>query len=86
MQERRRLTRTRIFACAKVVARHFLPPCDCAVANLTSLGARLEFASTTAIPNIFELTLDAGRTWRVCHVVWRTPTEMGVEFANPQSN
>ena len=84
MQERRRLTRTRIFACAKVVARHFLRPCDCTVVNLTSLGARLEFASTTAIPSIFELTFDSGRTWHVCHVVWRTTTEVGIEFADPQ--
>jgi len=84
MQERRRLTCTRIFASAKIIARHFCRPGDCAVRNISSLGARLELSSTAAIPSIFELTFDAGRTWRVCHVVWRTMTELGVEFSDPQ--
>lgn len=84
MQERRRIPRTRIFAAAKIIARHYARPYDCAVRNISSLGARLEFPTTTAIPSIFELTFDAGRTLRVCHVVWRTMTEVGVEFSDPQ--
>ena len=58
---------------------------DCTVRNITSLGARLEFQSTASIPSTFELTFDAGRTLRVCHVVWRTIAELGVEFLDPQS-
>ena len=84
MQERRRIPRTRIFAIAKAIAPHPVRPHDCAVRNISSLGARLEFPTTTAIPSIFELTFDAGRTLRVCHVVWRTMTEIGVEFSDPQ--
>jgi hypothetical protein len=84
MQERRRIPRTRIFAIAKAIGRHPIRPHNCVVRNISSLGARLEFATTTAIPSIFELTFDAGRTLRVCHVVWRTMTEIGVEFSDPQ--
>jgi hypothetical protein len=79
MREHRRLARTRISASAKIIARHFRHPGDCAVRDISSVGACLELPSTTAIPSIFELTFD-GRTCRVCHVVWRTMTELGVEF------
>jgi hypothetical protein len=84
MLKRRRIPRTLIFATAKVMARHASRPHGCVVHNISSLGARLEFPTTTEIPSIFELTFDASQTLRVCHVVWRTMTEVGVEFSNPQ--
>ena len=49
------------------------------------LGACLEFRTTNAIPSIFELTFDAGLTLRECHVIWRTTTEVGVAFLDPQA-
>lgn len=82
MIERRRAVRTKVFLAAQIrTARR--PPLviDCVVRDVSPLGARLELRDTSTLPNIFELTFDAGRTLRACHVVWRTPTDVGVEFS-----
>ena len=31
-----------------------------------------------------DLTFDSARTLRACHIVWRTPNEIGVEFSIPR--
>ena len=82
MIERRRAVRTKVFLAAQIrTARR--PPLviDCVVRDVSPLGARLELRDTSTLPNIFELTFDSGRTLRACHVVWRTPTDVGVEFS-----
>jgi hypothetical protein len=82
MIERRRAVRTKVFLAAQIhTARR--PPLviNCVVRDVSHLGARLELSDTSALPNIFELTFDSGRTLRACHVVWRTPTVVGVEFS-----
>ena len=81
MIERRRAVRTKVFLAAQIrTARR--PPLviDCVVRDVSPLGARLELRDTSTLPNIFELTFDADRTLRACHVVWRTPTDVGVEL------
>jgi hypothetical protein len=82
MIERRRAVRTKVFLAAQIrTARR--PPLviNCVVRDVSHLGARLELSDTSTLPNIFELTFDSGRTLRACHVVWRTPTVVGVEFS-----
>jgi PilZ domain len=82
MIERKRAVRTKVFLAAQIrTARR--PPLviDCVVRDVSPLGARLELRDTSTLPNIFELTFDSGRTLRACHVVWRTPTDVGVEFS-----
>jgi len=80
MVDRRRVPRTRISAPARVLV--VKAPCayDCTVRDISSLGARIAFSGAAMMPNIFELTFDHAKTLRVCHVVWRTGTELGVEF------
>jgi len=85
MLERRRLPRTRIFAVAKAIARHPPWPYDCSVRNISALGACLEFRANNAIPSNFDLTFDRGRTLRECHVIWRTTSEVGIAFLDPQA-
>ena len=80
MSERRRVPRTRISAPAKVFAVKSANAYDCTVRDISSLGARLEFGDTAMVPNLFELTFDHARTLRVCHVAWRSGTELGVKF------
>jgi hypothetical protein len=82
MLEQRWVFRTRVLKAAKVIAIY--PTCiyDCLVRDISSLGARLEFSSTAAVPDTFELTFDSGRTLRDCHVAWRTKTQVGVKFSN----
>jgi len=78
MIERRRAPRIRIFKRAKIVLDSSFR--DCIVQEISTIGARLEFSSTTHIPDIFDLTLDAGHTLRACRIAWRTSTHIGVEF------
>ena len=54
---------------------------DCIVRDISPLGARVELCDTSKLANIFELTFDSGRTLRACHVVWRRPMHVGVEFS-----
>ena len=81
MIERRRVPRTRVSALAEVFAVKSSRAYDCTVRDISSLGARLEFRDGSMVPTLFELTFDHARTLRVCHVAWRTETELGVEFA-----
>ena len=78
MPERRRVPRTRVFKSAKIISSKSVR--DCIVRDISKFGACLALISTTSIPDIFELTFDAGRTLRPCRAAWRTATEIGVEF------
>lgn len=85
MLERRRVRRTRILKPAAVIAGHRSPHVyECLVRDVTSFGARIELTSTALLPNIFELTFDSFRTMRGCHVIWRTTSQVGVEFSLAQ--
>ena len=84
MLERRRISRTRIFAPAMIIPSRPPRACECIVRDITSFGALLEFQETAVLPNFFDLTFDSARTLRACHIVWRTPNEMGVRFSIPR--
>jgi hypothetical protein len=53
---------------------------DCLVRDISTFGARLEFPTTAILSDRFELTFEKARTIRACQVVWRTDTQVGVEF------
>jgi len=80
MLERRRLTRTRIFAPAIVIPNGGSFVWDCYVRDITSNGARLEFPSAPVIPSVFNLTFDSAKTLRACHLVWRIANEVKASF------
>jgi hypothetical protein len=79
MQDRRRARRIQMYRCAKILANGSLR--DCVVRDLSTLGARLAFVTTSYIPDRFSLSFDDGHTLRECRVAWRSATDMGVEFA-----
>ena len=80
MQERRRFRRTQVFKAAKLITNvQGLAP-DCVVRDISVNGARLALRTTAFIPDTFDLTFDGARTLRSCRVVWRTTTQIGVEF------
>ena len=81
MLERRRLTRTRIFAPAIVIPNGGSFVWGCYVRDITSNGARLEFPSAPVIPSVFNLTFDSAKTLRACHLVWRIANEVGVRLS-----
>jgi hypothetical protein len=76
--EKRRIQRTRVLKCAKIAMDQSLR--DCLVRDISSLGVCVAFTSAARIPASFELTFDAGRTFRKCRVAWRSETQVGVEF------
>jgi len=55
---------------------------QCTVRNISETGAQLALTSTELIPNRFDLIFEDRSPTRVCNVVWRAPTRLGVQF-NP---
>jgi hypothetical protein len=80
MLERRLLPRIRVLRHVKLIVGADAPLVPCTVHDLTAAGARLALACTEALPDLFELTFDHGRSRRSCRVVWRGPAEIGVAF------
>ena len=78
MQERRLHSRTRVFKAAQLFGATHLD--DCVVRDISVTGARLTMASTTCIPDTFDLSFDGARTLRPCLVIRRTATEIGLRF------
>ena len=50
----------------------------CVVRNLSQTGASLEVHGP--VPGAFELVFDGDQSRRLCHVVWRGETRIGVKF------
>ena len=76
--ERRRMQRTRVSKAAMIVSKSCAV--DCQVRDLTALGAGLETIKATALPTAFQLTLDHGRTYRECRLIWQRSNKLGVAF------
>ena len=51
----------------------------CVIRNLSEAGAKLEVASVTRIPRVFDLMVPKVRP-QPCLVIWRTLKELGVQF------
>ncbi len=82
--ERRSVTRTRVQRNAQlVVSDGAAKKLQCTLQDLTSTGACLSLASTSRVPDTFELTLDGGRSCRPCWVRWRSGRRLGVSFTQP---
>jgi PilZ domain-containing protein len=79
MQERRKITRTRVVKGAKMLLGKF-SAIDCVARNLTNSGAGLDVPSANDLPERLDLTFDAGRSIRKCRLVWRKSDKAGVEF------
>jgi len=57
------------------------PPYKCMLSDVSKAGAKISIAGHLEIPDEFVLLLSAdGRTRRICRVVWREGTHVGVEF------
>jgi hypothetical protein len=53
---------------------------SCTVGNLSDTGACLEVISPLGIPDDFTLVMEDDHRRRSCHVAWRAPNRIGVEF------
>jgi hypothetical protein len=78
VQEKRATLRKRVLKTAQIILSDKAPKLDCAVRNLSSVGACLQVSTTYGLPVTFDVVLDGAR--RRCRVVWRTDTKIGVTF------
>ena len=79
MQERRKVTRTRVLKGAKLLLGK-ISVIDCVVRNITSAGAGVELPNTLDLPETMDMTFDSSHSFRRCRCVWRKLTKLGVEF------
>jgi hypothetical protein len=55
--------------------------CDCALSDISHIGARINLPDSDVIPDNFTLFLaENGAARRRCRVIWRKPRELGVKF------
>ena len=79
MQERRKITRTRVLKGAKFLLGKS-SVIDCVVRDITNVGAGVDVPNTIDLPEALDLTYDGGRSFRGCRRVWRKLNKIGVEF------
>ncbi len=53
---------------------------DCQIINMTEDGARLVAPQGMALPQIFQLQIDASRILGAAEVMWRDQNQVGVRF------
>ena len=79
--ERRRQPRLRALKAGRAILPGGHSTFDCMIRNLSALGAKVTFESTSHIPPAFRLRFEDGTTHDSA-VKWRSPREMGVEFVD----
>jgi hypothetical protein len=79
MQERRKITRTRVLKGAKFLLGNSSVR-DCVVRDLTNIGAGVEVPNTIDLPGALDLMFNGSRSFRRCRLVWRKISKTGVEF------
>ena len=53
---------------------------ECAIPNMSEMGALLVLDSPRAVPNEFTLSTNPDGSGRQCEVVWRFTRKIGVQF------
>ena len=80
MHEKRDIERTRVMRNAKIIIGQDARMVDCTILNLTNRGASVDIADSLVMPDLFQITLDNGRTLRTCRLIWRRNERLGVAF------
>jgi|SRR5580698_8120630 hypothetical protein len=66
---------------AKVSVGNGSPLCDCVVMDMSDTGAKIRVDPGDEVPDEFLVVFaPGGSPYRRCHVVWRTPAQLGVVF------
>ena len=78
-KQQRGTARHRVFQGAQIRFNGLNSVIDCVIRDTSDAGARLSVASSVGIPQTFDLALE-GAPSRACRVVWRKPSQIGVEF------
>jgi PilZ domain len=78
--ERRGAPRLRTLKGARLVLPNQISTFQCTVRNVSETGVGVELSSTLAVPSRVLLKMDDGSSDRMCEVVWRTETRLGLRF------
>lgn len=75
-KSRRRQVRYTAWMALSAEAHH-----GCLLSDISETGARIDVDDAETVPDHFELWLASnGSARRICQVVWRKPTQIGVRF------
>lgn len=77
---KRRQQRQRTLRPAKIIYHNRTCVSDCQIRDISATGARIRVASTSHLPNHFELVVAGAPQPHQCEVRWRSPIEMGLKF------
>lgn len=80
--DRRKSPRIHIQIDGAVQCSRTLTSLSCVVRDISESGARLVVDSSQHVPDAFQLQLEHEGFSTECIVVWRSGTEIGVEFRN----
>lgn len=80
MAERRKSVRSRTYFGGVIAFNKRASTMNCQVRNFSSAGARVALASTTVIPDRFDLTIVRKERSFRARMVWRGADEAGVVF------
>jgi hypothetical protein len=80
MEERREIVRTHIQRDVQIVISDRMPPITCTIRDMTNKGAGLYVATASIMPTTFAMSFDSWRSFRQCHLIWRTNKGVGIEF------
>ena len=78
MDERRSITRQRVLKAGTIELGG--GAIDCAVRNLSKIGAALDVSSPVGIPDEFVLLIPSDALRFACRVVWRKAERIGIRF------
>jgi hypothetical protein len=83
--EKRRAPRTPTLLKARAVCRPDDAPVECLVVDISTSGAKLQFADSGigTLPDRFELLIVKTGERRMVRAAWRSIDEMGVAFETP---
>lgn len=77
---KRRQQRQRTLRPGKIIYHNRTCVADCQIRDVSATGARIRVASTSHLPNHFELVVAGVPQPHLCEVRWRSPIEMGLKF------
>jgi hypothetical protein len=81
-EERRSVHRNRVYKGAVMSFNRGHSTFECLVRNQTAEGAKLCLEQTFVLPTSFAVRIAGSDEERLAKVVWRSPCEVGVRFAD----
>lgn len=85
MRDRRKSARRRSYLGGVLGFNRRIPAMECLVRNFSDRGAKLEFANSVTVPDLFDLTIRHKQRTLQARLCWQNANEAGVVFLDLQS-